>query len=46
MLDLAITVVTLYYGGHLVITGQITGGTFISFILYQLEMGQSVEVCI
>ncbi|EDV22056.1 uncharacterized protein TRIADDRAFT_29304 [Trichoplax adhaerens] len=43
MLDLAITVVTLYYGGHLVITGQISGGMFIAFILYQLEMGESVE---
>ncbi|CAH1801209.1 unnamed protein product [Owenia fusiformis] len=32
---LGLVVATLYYGGHLVIDDVITGGTLVSFILYQ-----------
>lgn len=37
-------VVILFYGGHLVITGQMSGGTLISFIIYELELGECLEV--
>lgn len=33
----------LYYGGHLVITNRLSGGTLVSFILYQLELGGCIE---
>ncbi|XP_076848345.1 ABC-type oligopeptide transporter ABCB9 isoform X2 [Brachyhypopomus gauderio] len=41
--ELALQVAILYYGGHLVVTGQITGGTLISFIIYELELGECLE---
>jgi ATP-binding cassette subfamily B (MDR/TAP) protein 9 len=41
---MALAVSVLYYGGHLVINGIITGGTFVSFILYQMELGNCIEV--
>ncbi|MFT7808357.1 ATP-binding cassette sub-family B member 9 [Arapaima gigas] len=41
--ELALQVIILFYGGHLVITGQMTGGTLISFIIYELELGECLE---
>lgn len=41
--ELALQVAILYYGGHLVVTGQITGGTLISFVIYELELGECLE---
>ncbi|XP_017565206.1 ATP-binding cassette sub-family B member 9 [Pygocentrus nattereri] len=41
--ELALQVAMLFYGGHLVITGQISGGTLISFIVYVLELGECLE---
>ncbi|XP_026885088.2 ATP-binding cassette sub-family B member 9 [Electrophorus electricus] len=41
--ELALQVAILFYGGHLVVTGQITGGTLISFIIYELELGECLE---
>ena len=37
-------VVTLFYGGHLVERGLLSGGMLVSFILYQLELGECIEV--
>ncbi|XP_066289459.1 ABC-type oligopeptide transporter ABCB9-like [Branchiostoma lanceolatum] len=42
-LELTMTVLTLYYGGHLVITDRLTGGNLVSFILYQMELGDAIE---
>ncbi|CAL8248329.1 unnamed protein product [Merluccius merluccius] len=41
--ELALQVAILYYGGHLVVTGQISGGTLIAFIIYELELGECLE---
>nr|XP_040051988.1 ATP-binding cassette sub-family B member 9 [Gasterosteus aculeatus aculeatus] len=41
--ELALEVAILYYGGHLVVTGQMTGGALISFFIYMLEMGECLE---
>ncbi|KAM3867703.1 ABC-type oligopeptide transporter ABCB9 [Diretmus argenteus] len=41
--ELALQVAILYYGGHLVVTGQMTGGTLISFVIYELELGECLE---
>ncbi|XP_035689924.1 ATP-binding cassette sub-family B member 9-like [Branchiostoma floridae] len=43
ILDLTMVVLTLYYGGHLVITNRLTGGNLVSFILYQMELGDAIE---
>ncbi|XP_045173941.2 ABC-type oligopeptide transporter ABCB9-like isoform X2 [Mercenaria mercenaria] len=43
LFELALTVSVLYYGGHLVIDGALTGGTLISFILYQIQLGDCVD---
>lgn len=42
--ELALQVAILYYGGHLVVTGQMSGGTLISFVIYELELGECLEV--
>lgn len=42
--ELALEVAILYYGGHLVVTGQMSGGTLISFFIYMLELGECLEV--
>ena len=44
LFQLAVTVSVLYYGGHLVLTGMLTGGTLISFILYQIQLGDCLNV--
>ncbi|XP_052800961.1 ABC-type oligopeptide transporter ABCB9-like isoform X1 [Mya arenaria] len=41
--ELGLTVAVLYYGGHLVISGHLTGGTLISFILYQIQLGDCLN---
>ncbi|XP_069038024.1 ABC-type oligopeptide transporter ABCB9 isoform X2 [Lepisosteus oculatus] len=41
--ELAMQVSILYYGGHLVVSGQMTGGTLISFVIYELELGECLE---
>lgn len=43
ILMLAMEVVILYYGGHLVLKGDLTGGNLVSFILYQLELSFCLE---
>lgn len=43
LFELALTVSVLYYGGHLVLAGTVTGGTLISFILYQIQLGDCVD---
>ncbi|XP_072038491.1 ABC-type oligopeptide transporter ABCB9-like [Amphiura filiformis] len=42
-LDLMFEVSTLFYGGHLVLNGVVSGGQLVSFILYSLELGGSLE---
>ncbi|ELT94942.1 hypothetical protein CAPTEDRAFT_6286 [Capitella teleta] len=40
---LSLIVATLYYGGHLVVNDALTGGSLVSFILYQMELGFALE---
>ena len=37
-------VVTLYYGGHLVINNEITGGELVSLLLYQVSLTAALDV--
>ncbi|XP_078480378.1 ABC-type oligopeptide transporter ABCB9 [Lampetra planeri] len=41
--ELALEVAILYYGGHLVVTGQMSSGTLISFFIYMLQIGECLE---
>ncbi|KAJ3603555.1 hypothetical protein NHX12_028300 [Muraenolepis orangiensis] len=41
--ELALQVAILYYGGHLVVSGQMSSGTLISFVIYELELGECLE---
>ena len=43
ILELALDVLTLYYGGHLVLNGILSAGNLVSFILYQLELGMCID---
>ncbi|XP_006894701.1 PREDICTED: ATP-binding cassette sub-family B member 9 [Elephantulus edwardii] len=40
---LVVQVSILYYGGHLVISGQLTSGNLISFIIYEFVLGDCME---
>ena len=44
ILELMFDVCTLFYGGHLVLKGVISGGQLVSFILYSMELGNSLSV--
>ncbi|XP_061586482.1 ATP-binding cassette sub-family B member 9 [Cololabis saira] len=41
--ELALEVAILYYGGHLVVSGQMSSGALISFFIYMLELGECLE---
>ncbi|KAM8761212.1 ABC-type oligopeptide transporter ABCB9 isoform 1-T4 [Acanthopagrus schlegelii] len=41
--ELALQVGILYYGGHLVVTNQMSSGDLIAFFIYMLELGESLE---
>uniref|UniRef100_A0A7N8X2R2 ATP-binding cassette, sub-family B (MDR/TAP), member 9 n=1 Tax=Mastacembelus armatus TaxID=205130 RepID=A0A7N8X2R2_9TELE len=41
--ELALEVAILYFGGHLVVTSQMTTGALISFFIYMLELGECLE---
>ncbi|KAM7019022.1 ABC-type oligopeptide transporter ABCB9 [Tautogolabrus adspersus] len=41
--ELALEVAILYYGGHLVVTGQMSSGALISFFIYMLELAECLE---
>lgn len=43
ILELALDVLTLYYGGHLVLNNILSAGNLVSFILYQLELAMCIE---
>lgn len=43
ILMLAMEVIILFYGGHLVLSEELTGGNLVSFILYQLELSFCLE---
>ncbi|VDM95171.1 unnamed protein product [Thelazia callipaeda] len=40
--DNAVLVAVLFYGGHLVLSGKMTGSGLISFLLYQLQLGENL----
>uniref|UniRef100_A0A914WAM2 ABC-type antigen peptide transporter n=1 Tax=Plectus sambesii TaxID=2011161 RepID=A0A914WAM2_9BILA len=40
--DSAILVAVLWYGGHLVLSGRMTAEGLISFLLYQLQLGENL----
>lgn len=42
--ELGLEVAILYYGGHLVVTDQMSSGDLISFFIYILELGECLEV--
>ncbi|XP_035113937.1 ABC-type oligopeptide transporter ABCB9 isoform X5 [Callithrix jacchus] len=41
---LVVQVSILYYGGHLVISGQMTSGNLIAFIIYEFVLGDCMEI--
>uniref|UniRef100_A0A8C5P858 ABC-type oligopeptide transporter ABCB9 n=1 Tax=Leptobrachium leishanense TaxID=445787 RepID=A0A8C5P858_9ANUR len=41
--QLVLQISILYYGGHLVISGQMTSGNLISFVIYEFLLGDCVE---
>lgn len=41
---LVVQVSILYYGGHLVISGQMSSGNLIAFIIYEFVLGDCMEV--
>lgn len=43
ILSLALDVVVLLYGGHLVLEGELSGGYLVSFILYQLQLSFYID---
>ena len=40
---LGMEVLLLFYGGHLVIRGDLTGGHLVSFVIYDVELGGAIE---
>ena len=44
LLQLVLQVVTLYYGGHLVISQEMSGGELVSLLLYQVSLAASLDV--
>lgn len=43
LLQMGILTVVLFYGGHLVIKGEITSGLLVSFLLYQFQLGENLR---
>jgi ATP-binding cassette subfamily B (MDR/TAP) protein 9 len=43
IIELSITIIVLYYGGHLVMTNQMSSESLISFILYEINLGECLE---
>ncbi|XP_034548436.1 ATP-binding cassette sub-family B member 9 [Notolabrus celidotus] len=41
--ELALEVAVLCYGGHLVVTGQMSSSALISFFIYMLDLGECLE---
>ncbi|KAK7933962.1 hypothetical protein WMY93_004858 [Mugilogobius chulae] len=41
--ELALELCVLYYGGHLVVSGQLSPGALISFFIYMLQLGECLE---
>ncbi|XP_033988866.1 ATP-binding cassette sub-family B member 9 isoform X1 [Trematomus bernacchii] len=41
--ELALEIAVLYYGGHLVVSGQMSSSSLISFFIYMLELGECLE---
>ena len=44
LFELGLSVSVLYYGGHLVLTETLSGGNLVSFILYEMQLGNCVDV--
>ncbi|XP_060069453.1 ABC-type oligopeptide transporter ABCB9-like [Ylistrum balloti] len=43
LFELILTASVLYYGGHLVVNAKLSGGNLVSFILYQLQLGECID---
>ncbi|XP_033748629.1 ATP-binding cassette sub-family B member 9-like [Pecten maximus] len=43
LFELMLTASVLYYGGHLVVSGKLSGGNLVSFILYQMQLGECFD---
>lgn len=43
-LELVLQVVTLFYGGNLVIRDEMTGGELVSLLLYQVSLSAAIDV--
>lgn len=43
ILALALDVIVLLYGGHLVLEGELSGGYLVSFLLYQLQLSFYID---
>lgn len=43
LFELGLTVGVLYYGGHLVMTQTLSGGNLVSFILYEMQLGNCIN---
>uniref|UniRef100_A0A3B4BCQ1 ABC-type oligopeptide transporter ABCB9 n=1 Tax=Periophthalmus magnuspinnatus TaxID=409849 RepID=A0A3B4BCQ1_9GOBI len=41
--EVALELAVLYYGGHLVVSGQLSSGALISFFIYMLQLGECLE---
>lgn len=44
ILELGLEAAIIYYGGHLVITEQMSGGDLIAIFIYMLELGECFQV--
>ncbi|OWF56666.1 ATP-binding cassette sub-family B member 9-like [Mizuhopecten yessoensis] len=43
LFELMLTASVLYYGGHLVISAKLSGGNLVSFVLYQMQLGECLD---
>ncbi|XP_069135284.1 ABC-type oligopeptide transporter ABCB9-like [Argopecten irradians] len=43
LFELMLTASVLYYGGHLVVNEKLSGGNLVSFILYQMQLGECLD---
>ena len=44
LFDLGLLIAALWYGGHLVLKGRMSGAHLISFLLYQIQLGENLQV--
>ena len=44
LLELVLQVITLYYGGHLIIYQEMSPGELVSFLFYQVSLAATIDV--